>query len=418
MKRVERHIIGKNHRFFKEIDHLSFLSKNVYNASNYLIRQKFINTSKEKESGLRDSAIWLRQPQIQKLMQSEKNVDYYALPTKVSVQILRLLDHNWKSFFVSIKDWKKNPNKYKAKPNLPQYKNKTNGRQAIIYNIQSVSRKKLKKGIISLSGTNIKFTTKQKHIKEVRILPKQKSYVIEVVYEKEITDLNLNKNNIAAIDTGINNIGTVTSNQGIKPIVINGRTIKSINQYYNKMRAKYQSYIGTKGVSNRLIDLTNKRNNKINDALHKVSRFIVNHLIQNDIGTLVIGYNKEWKQNVNIGKRNNQNFDSVPIKRFIDMITYKFEDVGGNVILNEESYTSKCSFLDNEEIKKHRVYKGKRIKRGMFQSSNETFINADCNGSGNILRKVFPTAFNNAYGIEGVAVRPIRVHPYKCILQE
>lgn len=196
--------------------------------------------------------------------------------------------------------------------------------------------------------------------------------------------------------------------------MINGRALKSINQYFNKKRALLMSYIGSKGKSKRLEQLLHKRNNKIADYLHKSSKIIIERLINNQVGVLVIGQNKQWKQNIELGKINNQNFVSVPHTMFINQLKYKAELSGIDVIITEESYTSKCSFLDHEEIKKHESYKGKRISRGLFRSENGNLINADVNGSGNIIRKAVPNAF--ADGIEGVVVRPfgLRLIKLKC----
>jgi putative transposase len=199
---------------------------------------------------------------------------------------------------------------------------------------------------------------------------------------------------------------TETFNNGETPLVINGRPIKSINQYYNKQKAYYQSRLkGNKHNSNRIQRLTNKRNNKVTDYLHNASRMLVNQLVSREITTLVIGKNPNMKQDINIGKVNNQNFAQLPIMRFGDMVKYKCELEGIKVIYNEESYTSKCSFLDREEICKHEVYMGKRVKRGMFISKCGIKINADVNGSYNIMKKAIPNAFAN--GIDCVGVHPL-----------
>jgi len=414
MQLVERHNINSNHSYYKELDKLCFLSKNLYNKANYIVRQEFIESSKEKELGLVDQANYLNYYDIQKQLQNNKDIDYKQLPAKISQQILMLLDKNWKSFFKSIKDYKINPHKYDGRPSLPKYKDKTKGRNLLIYTIQAISRKNYNKTkLIGLSGTNIKFKPKIdiNNIKQVRIIPKNKEYIIEVVYEKNINDLNLDKNNIAGIDIGINNLCTITSNQNnVRPLLINGRPLKSINQYYNKKNAKLQSFVGDK-TSNKLIRLANKKNKKINNYLHNTSRFIINHLINNNIGMIVIGKNSQWKTKCNIGKRNNQNFVNIPHARLINMIEYKAKLVGINIIVTEESYTSKCSFIDNEVLKHHDNYLGKRKFRGLYISNKGIILNADCNGSGNIIRKVFPNAFAN--GIEGVIVHPIRITPYK-----
>ena len=203
---------------------------------------------------------------------------------------------------------------------------------------------------------------------------------------------------------------TVTSNKsGIKPVVVNGKPLKSTNQFYNKQKSKFQSELPKNvKISKRIQKLTFKRDCKINDYLHKSSDYIVKFCLEHELNTLIVGYNELWKQGINIGKVNNQNFIHIPYYKLIHMLTYKCEKYGINFTTQEESYTSKCSFLDNEEITKHEVYKGKRIKRGLFQTSDNTLINADVNGSYNIMKKAIPNAF--ADGIEGVAVHPYRVN--------
>jgi len=409
MQLTERHIIKENHSFFEEIDNIAFLSKNLYNRANYIIRQEFINTSRQKKSGKIETAKWIRYNEIQKRLQNDNDYDYRKLPTKVSQQILKLLDKNWTSFFKAIRGFKKNQTDYMGMPKLPRYKHKTKGRNILIYTIQSISKKELKNGIVSLSGTNIKIKTKQNvnDIQQVRIIPKIQHYIIEIIYNKEVKNENLDKSKIAGIDLGLNNLGAITSNQNnVKPLLINGRPLKSMNQYFNKKKAKLQSYVGDKS-SNRIHKLTNKRNLKIDNYLHNASKLIVKHLVDNGIGTLVIGKNKFWKTEINMSKCNNQAFVNIPHARFIEMISYKCELVGIVVFTTEESYTSKCSFIDVEEMKHQQKYCGRRRYRGLFVSKNKTKINADCNGSGNIIRKVIPNAF--ADGIQGVVVRPLKV---------
>ena len=179
----------------------------------------------------------------------------------------------------------------------------------------------------------------------------------------------------------------------VKPLIINGKPLKSVNQYYNKKKSKLQEIQSRqtpkKNITNRIQKLTMKRNNKVTDYLHKASRIVVNHLVSNDISLLVVGYNKGWKQDIAIGKQNNQNFVSIPFLKFVTMLKYKCSLVGIQVILNEESYTSKCSFLDNEDIKRQKEYQGARIHRGLYRTKNVNLINADVNGSYNIMKKYF-----------------------------
>jgi putative transposase len=416
MKLVEKHIISKNHKNYKEIDHLSFLSKNLYNKGNYIIRQEFIKTSKEVEKGKRKNAKWIRYHELQKMLQNSNDPDYTALPRKVSQQVLKQLDNNWKSFFQSIKEWKNNPSKFKKKPSLPKYKHKKKGRNILTYTIQSISKVQLKDGIVKLSQANIQIKTKQKNIKQARIVPLPcKTYKIEVVYEKEIEKKDVDKNKIASVDIGVDSLAAVTSNvKEFKPLIINGRPLKSINQYYNKRKAELLSKLmrqdENKRTSNKIEKLTLKRNNKIEDYMHKASRMLVDKLVELDIGTLIIGKNNGWKTGINIGDRNNQNFTLIPHDKFIKMLEYKCKLVGIDVILQDESHTSKCSLLDLEPIEHKDEYDGRRISRSLFKSKDGIIINADINGSGNIMRKAIPNCLMTN-GIEGFVVSPVRITP-------
>ncbi|CAK0747890.1 transposase [Gammaproteobacteria bacterium] len=201
-----------------------------------------------------------------------------------------------------------------------------------------------------------------------------------------------------------------TNNIGKKPFIINGKPIKSVNQFYNKTKTKLMSYIGDKGTSNRIKKITFHRNNYIEDKLHKISRFIINYCVENKIGTIIIGHNKEWKQEINIGKRNNQKFVNIPHSKLIDKIIYKAFLVGIKVITPEESYTSKIDALALEPLKKHEVYLGKRIRRGLFQSSIGKLINADINGSINIARKVVGNCFAKSIINSGLAFSPCKIN--------
>ena len=270
---------------------------------------------------------------------------------------------------------------------------------------------KKKKGV-GLSTLKMRLSVKTTNkIIEIQVVPiKNNKYKINIVYDYKQEKLKVDNNQYCGIDLGINNLMTVTSNKrGCKPLVINGKPLKSINQYYNKTKAKYQSEL-PKGVnsSKKIDNLTFKRNNKINDYLHKTTNKIMKFSLENELNTIVVGYNDFWKQKINIGKVNNQNFVQIPFEKMLFMLKYKCEKYGINLTTHEESYTSKCSFLDNEVICKHDEYQGKRIKRGLFKSGSGKLINADVNGSYNIIRKVFPKAFAN--GIEGVAVHPYRVN--------
>jgi len=373
MQLVEQHIIKSNNELFSECDRVCLLSKNLYNYANYIVRQSFTNKENSK---------YLNYYDMNKLLKNEK--DYCSLPRKVSNQTLMLLDKNWKSFFASIKSWSKNKTKFTGRPSLPKYLDKSKGRFVSTYEKGAISIKELKKGFVKLSGTNISVKTDKQNINQCRVIPRNGFYIIEIIYTIPNIEQKPDNGRYSSIDLGLNNLATISSNV-IKPIIINGKPIKSINRYYNKKLAKLRS---NKNSKSKIHSLCNKRNNKIKDYLHKSSRYIVNHLVSNGINTLVVGHNKGWKQDINIGKVNNQKFVNIPYDMFINMLKYKSEMAGIKLILNEESYTSKCSFLDGEDIKKHEKYMGKRVKRGLFKTSSGKFINADLNGSLNILRKV------------------------------
>jgi len=366
---VQKHKI--NNQIYKdELSRITGLSKNLYNSGLYAVRQYYFENKQ-----------FLNYHKLNNLFVEQKQQDYYQLPAKVSQQTLKLVEQNFKSFFGSIKI---NDGKKKR---IPKYLKK-DSKFITIWTNQAISFKK--KGFIKLSGTNIYIKTDLTDINQVRIIPRNNQFIVEIVYETP--DINMKKNNgrYCSIDLGINNLCTVGSNV-IKPVIINGKQLKSINQYYKKKKAEIQSKlekINKTKSSKKIIKLTNKRNNKVNDYLHKSSRKIINHLVSNSINTLVIGYNKEWKQEINIGRRNNQNFTQIPYSRLIHMLEYKCKLVGINIIINEESYTSKCSFIDGEQVSRKEVYLGKRIKRGLYKSSAGKLINADLNGSLNILRKV------------------------------
>ena len=375
---VERHIIKNN----KELDQLCFNSKNLYNKALYLIRQHYFKTERH-----------LNYYDVNKLMINSKDVDYYALPTKVSNQTLMLLDRNFKIFFALLK--KKQSGNYNKSIRIPKYLDKE-GRYLAIFNKEAVSKVYLRKGLIKLSSLSIQIPTKV-----------TESNLVEVVYKVEQKEPKSDNGRYASIDLGLDNLATVSSNV-VKPFIINGRPLKSINQYYNKEKARLQSHLkGDKKTSKRIYSITNIRNNKVKDYLHKSSRKIVNFLVSNNISTLIIGYNEEWKQNINLGRTNNQAFVNIPFYTFINQLDYKCKLEGINVILTEESYTSKCSFLDGESLEEHENYLGKRIERGLFKSAKGKLINADLNGSLNILRKVVG---DFSYPIEACST-PLRVTP-------
>ena len=401
MNRVEKHIIKRNHKYYKMLDEYCFKSKNLYNYANYIIRQEFINNGK-----------WVRYNELDKILKTkEHDFDYRNMPISNSAQqCLNLLDKNWKSFFASIKDYNKNPSKYLGRPKLPKYKPK-NGRNILILTNQNC---KIKNGYIifpkKFKGLLIK-TKIRTGLQQVRIIPKANYLVIEIIYKiDDVKQLNDNGRYIG-IDLGIDNFVTITNNCGLTPIIINGKGQKSINQYYNKKISHYKSIakrVNNLDFTNRMSQLTLTRNNKIEDFIHKASRFLVNYCRDNEINTIIIGNNKNWKQNSKMSKKVNQKFISIPYYSFIQKVQYKAEELGIKVIVTEESYTSGTSFLDNELPTKENYNKNRRKYRGLFISNNGIKINADVNGSYQIIKKVFPKAF--AEGIEGVVLHPVKVN--------
>ena len=399
MQLTERHIIKSTEPRFAQIDELAFKSKNLYNAANYVIRQNFIY-----------GWGYVNYNEMNRLMKSQ--VAYKALPAKVSQQILMVLDKNWKSFFEATKAYKADSSKFTGRPKLPKYKDKTKGRNLLVYTIQAISSKQLKKGIVKLSGTELLIKTQvdPDQVCQVRLVPKCDSYVIEVIYNEGESTVN-NANSVASIDLGLDNLVALTSNQpGFIPLLINGRPLKSINQFYNKRKARLQSLLkGNRQTSLRIQRLTRCRNQKIDNYLHHTSRAIVDHLVVKQVGTLVIGKNAQWKTEINLGKQTNQNFVGIPHFRLIEMLEYKARLVGITVIVQEESYTSKSSFLGLDPIpvygktEKEPVFTGKRIKRGLYKTSTGQLINSDVNASYNILRKAIPNAFSD--GIESCVVQ-------------
>ena len=384
MKRVERHVMPTDKRFLD----LSFKSKNLYNCATFIMIQNFIHNQKI-----------INYPQMDKIFKRDYEEVYRALPAQTAQQILRLIEKDWKSFFKANQQFKKHPEKFTGKPNLPKYKHKTDGLGIIIFTGQQC---KIKDGFISFpKAVDLEpLKTKVENLKQVRIVPKFKHFVIEVVFEKEIIVNKLDVKNVIGIDLGLNNLATLVSNQpDVNPMLINGKPLKSINQFFNKKKAELMSNIGDKGSSNKIASLSLKRSNKINDYLHKASKSIVDFAIETKSQTIIIGENIGWKQSLELGKKTNQNFVSIPFDTFKQIIEYKAEDNGIQVIFTEEAYTSKASSLDNDPIptfseKNKLSFSGKRVKRGLYRWS-KGLLNADLNGALNIIRKVVPEALEN-----------------------
>lgn len=430
---VEKHLIKPNTLAWFECDELCFKSKNLYNQSLYRIRKHFFETKK-----------YLQYTTLQKQLQNEKADCYTALNSKNAQLILKRLDKNFKSFFELLKI--KNKGKYNKPVKIPHYKNTRTGRSNVIFNIQSMSKTSYKKGYLKLTGTSFELplqhtiSTLEKEkkdgskyitlsLKEAEIIPYNDCYMIIIKHEIKETPIKKDIGISAGIDLGVNNLVSILTNSkvvGHGSFLLSGKPLKSINHYYNKVLSELKSELeltktkrGKKNLNKEIKKLCRKRNNKVNDYLHKASHTLTNHLDSIGVHTLIIGKNIEWKQEVSIGKRNNQNFVQIPHARFIDMIIDKWKRLGHVVVIQEESYTSKCSFLDREKVCKHTSYVGKRVKRGLFRTSDGLLINADTQGAGNILRKAISNAFDqwsDAELIQGFVVSPIRLTMNGCYL--
>ena len=372
---VEKHIIKPKHKYYDELDNLCWLSKNLYNSTLYNVRQYYFENKK-----------LLKYQVINKIYVDTNNEDYRALPSKVAKHTQMLVEHNFKLFFGLLK--LKAKGKYNKPVKIPKYLNKKTGRQVVHYEKGAISFKE--QGHIKLSKTNIKIKTNltKDKVQFIRLVPKNNHIIIEIGYnviEKEI----IQNNNILAIDIGVNNIASCVTTNGEK-FLINGKPLKYINHNYNKRITDIQSKLKithNKNKSRYKSNITNKRNNRINDYLHKITTYIVNQAVSNQIGTIVVGHNKEWKQDTNIGSINNQNFVNIPFYKFISMLDYKCKLKGIIFKRITEEYTSKCSFVDDEEIAKHTTYAGRRINRELFKTKKGIIINADVNGAYNILKK-------------------------------
>ena len=415
MQLVEQHVIDRKDPRYVVIDEAAFKSKNLYNAALYQIRQSFIHEGK-----------YLNYSEMDRRMQSHEA--YKALPAKVSQQILMLLDKNWTAFFEAREAYKEDPSTFTGRPKLPKYKHKTEGRNILVYTFQAISqgKKGLQRGIIKPSQLPITVKTKQDPatIDQVRIVPRNGYYVVEVVYTKEPVQAKVDPSFCVGIDLGVTNLAAIASNrEGFIPRLVNGRPVKAWNQWYNKRMKELKKRLPKEErerVTKQMECITNTRNRQINHYLHTASKRMIDFLAKAGVGTIIIGKNPLWKQETGMGKRNNQNFVSIPHARFIEMLTYKAALVGIQVEVREESYTSQASFVDLDPIptytpndEEEHIFSGKRIgkRKRLYRTKDGRKICADVNGAYNILRKSRPDAFADA-GAKGIAayvVQPVRL---------
>lgn len=383
MRLTEKHQIHKKHKLYNICDELCYNSKNLYNAALYEFRQSYIDKNRKE----------LTWQDINKLFVQKKQVDYKRLHSKVANAVLKKLGNNITSFKGLLKAKKEGTIKNKVR--LPKYLHKTQGRFVVEFNNQMISKKRDENGYLIVSPRDLKLVipTQREDVKQVRIVPKLNHYVIEVVYEVQEEELRTGVV-IGAIDLGLNNIATIVTNDKKNPLIVSGKKLKSINQYYNKKISESKSKLPREVYTSKNIEkLWTKRANKIDYETHKISKYIVELMDERKVSKLVIGNNGGWKQGINLGKRNNQNFVYIPYKKIIDQIIYKCQMKGIEVIVREESYTSKASFLDYDYIPtineddKVKDFSGERIKRGLYRTNKGKKINADVNGAYNIMAK-------------------------------
>ena len=382
MDSTEREIIYSTDERFDLIKNLCHLSKNLYNASLYDVRQYYFETKSYRT--------WQSQAP---LFSKNKQPDYYALQSHLAQQVLMQVGRQFLSFF---------NNKSNKKKRIPKYKDK-NGYNVITFNKVTISRqidfdeyKQIYTYTLCKRSYNLKIKSTKPNVKMVKFVYDEVNDLIKCfkIYEVERPKLKKDNSRYFSIDPGLNNIVSIYNNIGIRPLLYNGRPIKSINQYYNKTNAKLRSELPNNiKSSKRLKQLSFKRNNKIDYEMHKISTHIIKEAVKNNISKIIIGNNVGWKNEINIGRRNNQNFVNIPHTKLFNQLLYKGLLNGIEVIFTEESYTSKASFFDKDELpiygeNDNYKFSGKRISRGLYKDSKGNLWNADLNGGGNIMRKV------------------------------
>ncbi|WP_228060092.1 RNA-guided endonuclease InsQ/TnpB family protein [Plectonema radiosum] len=255
------------------------------------------------------------------------------------------------------------------------------------------------------------------NIKEIRLLPRNKCFYAEFVYQQQVETIELDKSKVLGIDPGLNNWLTCVSNTGTS-FIVDGLHLKSLNQWWNKSVAKIKENKPQGFWSNRLAALTEKRNRQMRDAINKAARIVINHCLDNKIGSIVLGWNQGQKDSSNMGKKNNQKFVQIPTAKLKTRIEQLCEQYGIVFIETEESYTSKTSFLDNDVLPtigaKPEGWKssGIRTNRGLFKTGTGIKINADCNGAANVIRKV---AMMFKFDLSGIS-RGVLSAPKKVLL--
>ena len=379
---TEKELIYSTDNRYSLIKELCHLSKNLYNASLYDVRQYYFETKLYRT--------WQSQVPI---FTKTKNPDFFALPSTLAGEVLMQVGRQFIGFF---------NNKSNKKKRIPKYKDK-NGYNVVTFTKRTISKqiefdedKQIYTYTLCKKSYNLKIQSSKSNIKMVKFVYDEENDLIKCfkIYEVEQPELKKDNSRYFSIDPGLNNIVSIYNNIGIRPLLYNGRPIKSINQYYNKTNAKLQSELPTNvKTSKKLKLLSFKKSNKIDYEMHKISSHIINEAVKNNISKIFIGNNKGWKNEINIGRRNNQNFVNIPHTKLFNQLLYKGLLNGIEVIFTEESYTSKASFFDKDYLPKYgesdnHKFSGRRISRGLYKDSKGNLWNADLNGGGNIMRKI------------------------------
>ena len=389
VKQQVKHLNKEEYNILRE---LCRISKNLTNQAIYNIKQYYL----QEKQYLRYEANYYE-------LKNCKN--YKLLNSNMAQQILKDVDLMFKSFFALIKLAKQGRYNFKH-IRLPKYLPKNGYYNLIISQIRIKNDNILTIPFSYVFGKkhktkiNIKIpkVLENKKIKEIQIIPKFNARFFEIQYKYEVQEknINLNKNNALAVDLGVNNLCTCITNTG-KSFIVDGRKLKSINQFYNKRNASLQSIKDKQNIKKQTKQqylISRKRKNRVDDYINKTCKYIINYCLSNDIGNLVIGYNQSFQNKTNLGKKNNQIFTQIPFGKIREKLEYLCKRYNINYVLQEESYTSKASFFDNDDLPIYNAdnpqeytFSGKRIKRGLYQTKNNYLFNADCNGALNILRK-------------------------------
>ncbi|MCW5318683.1 IS200/IS605 family element transposase accessory protein TnpB [Nostoc sp. KVJ3] len=392
MRQVEKHVIKRGDAWFDYCFLITTISRQLYNTAQFTQRQGFFFG-------------WSTQSQAKLDLLFKQDENYKALPAKVAQLVLKQNADAWFAYYKALKEYKLEPNKFTGQPKPPGYVDEKN---LVKFNNQAIAKREFNNGWVVPSKSPIRIPVKPglrfDDLCEVRIIPKTGCFVIEVVYElAENSHLfcSLNPQLAAAIDIGLDNLATIVFNDPtIQPIAVNGKPLKSVNQFYNKQIAKYRGFIKV-GTSRRIANIVRNRHNFVDSYLHQSTKMIVDEFLRLGVTHVSIGKNEQWKTHLNLGKRTNQSFTQIPHAKFIEMLTYKLQRVGITVVVNEESYTSRASFIDWDNIptfdpstKINHTFSGRRVKRAWYVSKDGLKIHADVNGAFNIGRKSNPKGFD------------------------